>query len=105
MKLLAQRVLSWNEIISVECYVAFISQWLYLSTELWPIGTQNQLKSFATGFLSLLKIRCDVDFLGIMWRIALQYCLYSLGSFESVLSKNSLSAILSSPLTSRLRVL
>ena len=42
---------------------------------------------FATDFLSLLKIRCDVDFLGIMWRIALQYCLYSLGSFESVLLK------------------
>ena len=55
MKLLAQRVLSWNEIISVECYVAFISQWLYFSTELWPIGTKNQLKSFENRFLILAE--------------------------------------------------
>ena len=48
---------------------------------------KTNLNHLKTGFLSLLKIRCDVDFLGIMWRIALQYCLYSLGSFESVLSK------------------
>ena len=47
------------------------NDWIF-STELWPTETKNRLNSSATVLLSLLKIRWDLDFLGIIWRIAFQ---------------------------------
>ena len=41
------------------------NDWIF-STELWPTETKNRLNSSATVLLSLLKIRWDVDFLGII---------------------------------------
>ena len=51
IKLLAHRVFSWNEIILVECYVAFISQWLYFVNRALANRNEKPIKLICNSFV------------------------------------------------------